>query len=70
MDKFFKGAVFGAAVALVGAYLLGTEKGKETCKKVVDEVDKLKDELKSKLDETLNNQPESSSSDEEEIVYE
>ncbi|MCQ2211090.1 MAG: YtxH domain-containing protein [Paludibacteraceae bacterium] len=70
MDKFFKGAVFGAAVALAGAYLLGTEKGKETCKKVVDEVDKLKDELKSKLDETLNNQPESSSSDEEEIVYE
>ena len=29
MDNFLKGAVFGAAVALVGAYLLGTDKGKE-----------------------------------------
>ena len=61
MDNFLKGAVFGAAVALVGAYLLGTDKGKETCKKVLNEVDKLKSEIKTKIDETLSDYQETES---------
>ena len=61
MDNFLKGAVFGAAVALVGAYLLGTDKGKETCKKVMNEVDKLKNEITSKIDETFSDSQQSNS---------
>lgn len=53
MGNFLKGAVFGAAAALLGNYLLNTEEGKETCKKVKDKVRKTADEMKAKLEEGL-----------------
>lgn len=53
MGNFLKGAVFGAAAVLLGNYLLNTEEGKETCKKVKDKVKKTADEMKAKLEEGL-----------------
>lgn len=51
MGKFFKGALFGAAAALLGNYLLNTKEGKEKCQKLKDEVEKLKNDLKEKFNE-------------------
>lgn len=48
-----KGAVFGAAVVLLGNYLLNTEEGKETCKKFKDKVKKTTDELKGRIESEL-----------------
>lgn len=72
MGNFLKGAVFGAAAALLGNYLLNTEEGKETCKKVKDKVRKTADEMKAKLEEGLKDNEESSNYPEEqnEEVYE
>ena len=40
MGKFFKGALFGAAAALLGNYFLNTKEGKEKCQKLKDEVER------------------------------
>lgn len=40
----------GAALALAGAHFLKTEKGKETREKAKKAVDKLRDELLSKIE--------------------
>jgi|GEM_PF-2408971 hypothetical protein len=53
MGNFVKGAVFGAAVVLLGNYLLNTEEGKETCKKFKDKVKKTTDELKGRIESEL-----------------
>ncbi|MCR5498721.1 MAG: hypothetical protein K6F48_12885 [Paludibacteraceae bacterium] len=53
MGNFVKGAVIGAAAVLLGNYLLNTEEGKETCKKIKDKVKKTADEWKDKLDKEL-----------------
>lgn len=49
MGKFFKGALFGAAAALLGNYFLNTKEGKEKCQKLKDEVEKMKNDLKEKF---------------------
>ncbi|MBO7428041.1 MAG: YtxH domain-containing protein [Paludibacteraceae bacterium] len=54
MGNFVKGAVIGAAAVLLGNYLLNTEEGKETCKKIKDKVKKTADEWKDKLEKELN----------------
>lgn len=53
MGNFVKGAVFGAAVAMIGHYLLNTEEGKATCQKVKTKVKDAVDDFKSDLDEAL-----------------
>ncbi len=49
MGKFFKGALFGAAAALLGNYFLNTKEGKEKCQKLKDEVERMKNDLKEKF---------------------
>ncbi|MBO4807096.1 MAG: YtxH domain-containing protein [Paludibacteraceae bacterium] len=49
-NGFFGGILVGAALALAGAHFLKTEKGKETREKAKKAVDKLRDELLSKIE--------------------
>lgn len=72
MGNLLKGAVIGAAAALVGNYLLNTEEGKETCRKFKNKVKKTADEMKSKLEESLkdNDEPSNYPEEQNEEVYE
>lgn len=53
MGNFVKGAVFGAAAAMLCNYLLNTEEGKETCRKVKAKVKETMDDMKSTIEEGL-----------------
>ncbi|MCQ2218672.1 MAG: YtxH domain-containing protein [Paludibacteraceae bacterium] len=53
--KFFEGVLVGAALAWAGNYFLNTEKGKETCKKVKDGLEKFRDELESEFNKFTQN---------------
>ncbi|MCQ2225122.1 MAG: YtxH domain-containing protein [Paludibacteraceae bacterium] len=49
-NNFVKGAVFGAAAAMLCNYLFNTEEGKETCRKVKAKVKETMDDIKSTVE--------------------
>ncbi|MBP5454908.1 MAG: YtxH domain-containing protein [Paludibacteraceae bacterium] len=55
-NGFFGGILVGAALALAGYHFLKSDKGKETREKAKKAVDKLRDEIISKMERGSNEQ--------------